>query len=65
MINVYRQFLISANLNADLNGFKKEILRAMSRVFGGVSAIIDFEIMGMNHAAYFFTYRSYDMVLMS
>ena len=25
----------------------------MSRVFGGVSAIIDFAIMGMNHAAYF------------
>ena len=47
VINVYRQFLISANANADLQQFEREILRAISRVFGGVSAIIDFEIMGM------------------
>ena len=47
VINVYRQFLISANVNADLHQFKQDILRAISRVFGGVSAIIDFEIMGM------------------
>ena len=47
VINVYRQFLISANVNADLQQFKQEILQAISRVFGGVSAIIDFEIMGM------------------
>jgi len=46
VINVYRQFLISANVNADLDQFKQDILRAISRVFGGVSAIIDFEIMG-------------------
>ena len=47
VINVYRQFLITANANADLHRFKQEILRAISRVFGGVSAIIDFEIMGL------------------
>ena len=46
VINVYRQFLISANVDADLHQFKQDILRAISRVFGGVSAIIDFEIMG-------------------
>ena len=57
VINVYRQFFISANANADLQQFKQEILQAISRVFGGVSAIIDFEIMGMISFQQYCLYR--------
>merc|ERR1712176_25515 len=47
ILNYYRQFLIKADKTFFNNyqGLEKEIYKAVSRVFSGLSAILDFEII--------------------
>ena len=49
ILNYYRQFLIKADRQFDFEnpGLRRRITEAISRVFSGVSAVLDFQIVNL------------------